>query len=154
MNSPARLPISELPTEMFRRILFGGGAATGVAILYGFVRLMEQDPKDGFALLRQWGPWFLIALVAMYFTWDLGKRVLTSMATLADGMQTLSASVKVIADKDDRQYDEMRRMSQYSAQQSERFMSLLLEQGEQLKSISGKLDRMGRNNERDADQSG
>ena len=139
-DQPASQPWQgQLKERLLKSILFGGSSGLGFAVIFYSYRLLEQKPSEGFGLLHHWGPWFVVALVALYFFWDVTKVAVGYVGKMADGMQSLSVSIAKIAERDDRQYEEMQRIGQYNARQNERELELLIRQGEQLGEIADQL---------------
>jgi hypothetical protein len=142
MTDPARsaAPVS-LGDSLVRKFVLGSTLAASVA-LYAY-EVVKNNPQESFQTLRQFGPSFLVTIVALVLLWDLLKIGVTNVGRLADSMQTLSTAVTEIAEKDDRQLEEMRRIGQFNAQNSERMLGMMLEQAAQLKSISETLTKLG-----------
>jgi len=141
MTDPGRSALTLPAGDILRKYVWGGTLAAAIAY-YVYV-VVNHHPGESFNLLGQFGPSFLISIVAIILLWDLLKIGVANVGRLADSMQTLSAAVTQIADKDDRQFEEMRRIGQFNAQNSERMLSMMMEQGAQLKVISETLTRMG-----------
>ena len=131
----------EMGQAMLKKLVIGGGLAGAIALyLY---QIVQHNPKEAFGMLGQFGPSFIISLVVIVLFWNVLKMAVAQMEKLADGVQDLSIAVTKIAEKDDRRQEEMQRMAAFSAQQSERILVLLNDQGAQLKQISERLDRTG-----------
>jgi len=122
---------------LFRKLLLGGTLTASLA--FYLYELVQKNPDQSFALLRQFGPSFLVTIVALVLLWDLVKVGVTNVGRLADSMQVLSTAVAQIAEKDDRQFEEMRRLCQFAAQQGERNFEILREQAETLKRIESSI---------------
>jgi hypothetical protein len=103
--------------QIVRALAPGAGVALGVALI-GWLKL---DPTDSLGLLRTWGIWWLVAVLALVFVWDLARRVergvARSLDRMGDGLHEMSVAVTRIADKDDRQMEELRRLSVYAARE-------------------------------------
>jgi hypothetical protein len=83
-------------------------------------------------------------VLAMILFWDLLKPCVQYVGKLADSVQDLSVAVEKIADKDDRQAEEMQRLSQFAAQQGERSFEILRAQASQIEKALAQLDRIER----------
>lgn len=123
MEDPARKLPPVSVDEVLHRILVGGGLGVGV-VLYLY-QLFSRNPDQWSGLLRGWGPWFIPAMLGLYFIWDLMKLGVTYVGRLSDGIGALAIAVQVIADKDDRQREEMRLLTQYTARQNDQVIELL-----------------------------
>jgi hypothetical protein len=118
-----------------RQLLVGSGLGLVAIVAYYFYQVLILKPDYSFGLLRAWGPWWVLAVVACYFAWEIIKMALFEMGKMADGVRTLAVAVSDIAAKDNRQFEEMQRLTQYGARQSERLIELLTKQGVQLAEI-------------------
>jgi hypothetical protein len=134
----------DLRGRLGKYFVLGGGAASGIVGIYMILNLFRENPRLFFDLLQQWGPRFALLSMAMYFAWDLLRPLVGYVGSLADGMQSLSKAVATIAEKDDRQMEEMRRMAQFAGQQSERLFELLVQQAEQTKTVLEKVENIDR----------
>jgi gas vesicle protein len=118
------------------------GAVTGIVV--EFFRLLDSQPKDSIELLKSWGPSFLLGILVIAV---IGKLLTQMLDISRDGVaaQTqMAEAIGRIAEKDDRQFDEMRRMSQYSAQMSERVVELISDQSAAIRNLSNQMKEHGR----------
>jgi hypothetical protein len=122
-------------TNPLRQLLVGSGLGLVAIVAYYFYQLLILKPDYSFGLLRAWGPWWVLAVLACYFAWELLKMAVAEIGKMADGVRTLAVAVSEIAARDDRQFEEMQRLTQYGARQSERLVELLTKQGVQLAEI-------------------
>ena len=104
----------------------GGGIAGGAAVVWGAFELLKDEPHEGFALLQHWGPWFLIALVAMWALHDLasqvlrvGDRIALSMENIAVEQQRQAVAQEKESEKDDRNFDRLQTLVSFAGQQSQ-----------------------------------
>jgi hypothetical protein len=109
---------------------FGLSSAGGAAIVFGIFELLQQQPQEGFKLLAQWGPWPVIALVAIVivalplgsFLSKMNDTVSTTFgAVVMSVQQQAEASGKTaealtrLADQGGQQAEEVRRLAIYAA---------------------------------------
>lgn len=99
------------------------GAA--LAIVLGVFTLLRDEPKDGFALLRQWGAGWVIALAAGYWAWTIAMRGLDYVNRLATGVQDSAIAIARLADKDDRERDRMITETSYIGAEMKRITASL-----------------------------
>lgn len=117
--------------------IVGGGLAAGAG--FYVYEWMERNPALGVELLRGFGSSFVLGLVALLVASAFLNKLVDHVGGLATGVKDMAASVAAIAAKDDRQYQEMRLLIQFSAQQSERNFEILREQREVLQRIEGSI---------------
>jgi hypothetical protein len=109
----------------FRLVLSSaGGAAAAIAAM----ALLGKQPAEGFKLLAQWGPWPVIALVALIlvggFMSRMNDTVSTTFAAVVNSAERQAeASGKTadaltrLADQGGRQAEEVRRLAIFNAQE-------------------------------------
>lgn len=119
----------------FRRGLFryaevAMGGAGMVAVLLAGLKLLETQPGDAFQVLRAWGPWPFIALVFLALVGTFVNRlndtiqsaftqVVESAQQSAHAQQQMAAAITQVAQKDDRQLQEIQTLAGYTAQQAQ-----------------------------------
>jgi hypothetical protein len=106
--------------EIAKRLALGGGWSIGAAVAYGVFELLHQDPKDAFPLLRSWGPWAFLSIIAVYVVYDLVKMLLNIFQRGVIAMEHTAVALQRVADKDDRQTQELQTLTSYTSQASER----------------------------------
>ncbi|ODU52205.1 MAG: hypothetical protein ABT07_01370 [Microbacterium sp. SCN 70-10] len=110
---------------MTQGILVGGSMAGGGTAVFALIELMRSEPERAFALLQTWGPGFLLAL---FVAWSIsriitraldvvervGDRFAGSMEnvaieqrSLAEAAHAQAMAMQTMADKDDREKQEM-----------------------------------------------
>jgi hypothetical protein len=121
------------------------GATTAIALLMAAFKMLEAQPDQAFGLLRSWGPSFLIGAMALWLfssllerAVDKGLQILREYfsATAAAqeksadatkesavALQALATGVQRIADKDDRQMQEMQTLTAFTGAQTEKMYS-------------------------------
>ena len=106
-------------------ILVGGSMAGGGTAVFALIELMRSEPERAFRLLQTWGPGFLLAL---FVTWCLSKilnraldvvervgdrfagsveNVAIEQRSLAEAAHAQALAMQTMADKDDREKQEM-----------------------------------------------
>jgi hypothetical protein len=101
-----------------------GGAAAAIAVF----SLLAKQPTEGFRLLGQWGPWPVIALVALVlvggFMSRMNDTIATTFGAVVSSVQAqASASGKTadaltrLADQGGKQAEEVRRLAIYAARE-------------------------------------
>lgn len=109
-----------LRAEIVKRVALGGGWSVGAALVYGAYELLHSDPHDAFPLLRSWGPWAIVTIIALYFGYDVVKIALNVAVRGVTALEQLAAAQQQGADKDDRQIQEIQTLASFSAQESVR----------------------------------
>jgi hypothetical protein len=101
-----------------------GGAAAAIALM----SLLEKQPAEGFKLLGQWGPWPVIALVALILVGGFMSRmndtvsstfaaVINSVERQAQASGKTADALTRLADQGGRQAEEVRRLTIFNAQE-------------------------------------
>jgi DNA anti-recombination protein RmuC len=127
--------------------VFGGGTA-----LYLILQLVREQPDQAFRLLQAWGPGYLLALFIAYalnklltkavdMVSQFSERNSAAAEKVATQMQSIAVAMQTMADKDDRQVQEMQTLTSYTAQQSDRLATRIATLFETLQEISDKLDQ-------------
>lgn len=132
-NPGAAAASGDFSMTAVKKLLVSGSVVAAI-VFYGY-ELLEKNPQRGFDLLLQFGPSFLISVFVLIIVWDLLGRGVGYVGKLADSMDRLSSAVDRIAEKDDRQFEEMRRLSQFAAQTAERSFQILSTQSDVLERI-------------------
>jgi hypothetical protein len=101
--------------EIAKRLALGGGWSIGAAVAYGVFELLHQDPKDAFPLLRSWGPWAFLSIIAVYVVYDLVKMLLNIFQRGVIAMEHTAVALQRVADKDDRQTQELQTLTSYTS---------------------------------------
>ena len=107
---------------LIRSFVLTMGGAGGIGIALATVDLAQHSPEQFFRLLQGWGAAWLIAIVALYFAWDIGKGAVGQLGKLADGVKDSAIAVNRIADRDDRERDRMVTETAYVGQQLEKLL--------------------------------
>ena len=109
-------------------LVLGFGAGGGIAAGWGLLELVSHDPKEGFALLKAWGPWALVVALAMLLVWKVATQAIgivkvgveaflhTSerQATASEGQ---AQALTQLAAQGGRNAEEVRRLAIYAAQE-------------------------------------
>lgn len=101
-----------------------GGAAAVIAVF----SLLDKRPVEGFQLLGQWGPWPVIALVALVLVGGFMSRmndtitttfgaVVTSVQAQASASGKTADALTRLADQGGKQAEEVRRLAIYAARE-------------------------------------
>lgn len=112
----------------FRSIKFVLSSAGGATAAIVGMELLDRQPREGFALLAQWGPWPFIALVALailagFMSQMSGTIQTTFAAVVASSQQGAEAQSRTadaltsLAAQGGRQAEEVRRLAIYAAQE-------------------------------------
>lgn len=108
------------------RIALGSGG--GAAIVFALFDLIRNRPGESFQLLNSWGPWPVIALVAMVLVGMFLSRINETISTAfsaivsssqeqAQSMGKLADAVSRVADQGNKQAQEVQRLALYAAQE-------------------------------------
>jgi len=103
-------------------------SAGGAAVVLLILDLLQRQPVEGFKLLGAWGPWPVIALVALAFLGrfmgQMNDTIQTTFSAVVTNVQQQTvASVKTadaltrLADQGGRQAEQVERLAIYAAQE-------------------------------------
>jgi hypothetical protein len=127
-----------------RRLLFPGTVGLSVGIVIEFFRLCGSDPRGAIELLKAWGPSFLLGMLMISVIGGLLGKMLDISRDGVAAQTRMAEAIGRIAEKDDRQFDEMRRTSQYAAQMSERVVELISGQSAAIHELTDQMKEHGR----------
>ncbi|QNI34520.1 hypothetical protein H7849_11855 [Alloacidobacterium dinghuense] len=138
---------------IFRHISLVLSGAGGTAVVLSGYELLEHQPDKSFALLQAWGPWFLIALLAIITV----GGILTGFGNLLrDGFSMMAESVKQsaeastrtadaltrLADQGGRQYEEVQRLAIYAAREFPNVYERFDRQDEVLRDLTASIQQL------------
>ncbi len=106
--------------DWLRQLLFPGVLGSSMGLTMEFFGLLRLDPKEAFELLRVWGPNFLIGLVIVVIVGGLLSQMIDISRDGVSVQRQMAEAISQIAQRDDRQLQEIQTLSAYTAQQSER----------------------------------
>jgi hypothetical protein len=103
-------------------------SAGGAAIVLAMFELLQRQPQEGFKLLTLWGPWPIIALVALGLMGSFMSRmndtvqtafsaIVTSVQQQANSSGKMADAVTRLADQGGKQAEEVRRLAIYAARE-------------------------------------
>lgn len=117
------------PSTFGNMLALGGSFVGGGSIVIAAIELVRTEPDKAFKLLQNWGPWFILALFVAWVVYALASRALDLAGTvggrIADAMESQAVSIRQLADKDDRQAQEMQVLTSLTAQRSEKTYSMM-----------------------------
>lgn len=138
--------------KRFRLVLSSAG---GAALVLGVFSLFEKQPGESFRLLGAWGPWPVIALVALMLLGSFLSKIseiiqtafgaiVTSSQRQADSGAKMADAVSQLAEQGGKQVQEVQRLAIYAAQEFptiyarlDRQDAVLADHGKTLAEIAG-----------------
>jgi hypothetical protein len=143
-NATVETAKSSLRAELVKRIALGGGWSVGAAIVFGAFELIRSEPHEAFPLLKSWGPWAIVSIVALYVLYDVVRMALNIGMRMVQAVEKLAVAQQKSADKDDRQVQEIQTLTALTAQRSEKTYAMLQQYHEglqeSLKRVEDKID--------------
>jgi hypothetical protein len=145
----------------FRVVLSSAG---GAAMVLGLFELLQRQPIEGFRLLSVWGPWPIVALVALAFIGRFLSRMNDTIQTTfgsvvisvhqgVDAQTKTADALSRLADQGGRQAEQVERLAIYATQEFpfvyERFDrqdEMLVSLDSSVKALCARLDASGRGN--------
>jgi hypothetical protein len=125
--------------RMLSITLGGVGLVGAAAMVFDFA---AKQPTQVIELLSRWGAAWLLALAAMLLGWDLLKRGLAHLGTLAHGVQESAVAIGRIAEKDDRERDRMITETAYVGQRVERLATEMREHRDEQKLQNDRIEAL------------
>ena len=119
-----------------RNLAKGGGVSIGAAVLWMAFSILKADPKDAFPLLEVWGPKAVGTIVVIYVVYDVVKIVLNLVSRMVRSVEKMAVAQQKLADKDDRQVQEMQTLTAYTAQQSEKMYGKMVNLAEKIEALT------------------
>lgn len=136
-------------TQAAQRAAVGGGLTVGIAVVLAALDVVKQNPKDAFPLLMAWGPKAIGTILLIYVVYDVVKIALNLASRGVRSIEKLAVAQQRLADKDDRQVQEMQTLTSYTAQQSEKSYGLISELATGQAALNAKLDLLLQGNKRE-----
>jgi hypothetical protein len=113
---------------LLRHIGVAIGGAGGAAVALGAYEVLKSAPTQSFALLQAWGPTFLIAIFCVFvagkFLENVNSTVRESVTVMAGELRAsgeaagrTADALSRLADQGGKQFEEVRRLSLYAAQE-------------------------------------
>jgi hypothetical protein len=112
-------------------------SAGGAAIMFGLFDLLQREPAEGFKLLGQWGPWPVIALVALVLVGGFMSRM---NETVQNSFGAVVSSVQQSAQASGKTAEALSRLADQGGRQGEEVRRLAIYAGRELGVISERLD--------------
>lgn len=109
-----------MPLNWLKHLVTATVLGTVSMIALEFFHLMQASPKEAFDLLRGWGPNFLIGFLVVSVVGGLLSQLMDISRDGVQAQRQMAEAMGKIAEKDDRQLQEIQIMSSYNAQQAER----------------------------------
>ena len=103
-----------------RGLLFPSVVGAALGLTVEFFGLLKLDPKSALELLRSWGPNFFIGMLGAVMLGGLLSQVIDISRDGVTAQRQMAEAITKIADKDDRQMQEIQTLTAYTAQQSDR----------------------------------
>lgn len=117
---------STLSGDALKKLLFGSGSlGAGAAVAWFVIDLLRAEPKLAIQIVGQWGPGFVLVVILLYFVDRNFGQMIQLQREHVVAQQEMSAAVRQIADKDDRQAEEQRRLTGYLGSQQEKILIYL-----------------------------
>ena len=90
-----------------RSVAISVGSAGILGLAAGVIGLAQRHPDQVLDLLSRWGFVWLLVLAAMILVWDLVKGGIDYLGRLSEGVHETAVAMNRIADRDDRERQQM-----------------------------------------------
>lgn len=108
------------PLAWLRHMVAPGVLGVVFAIALQFFRLMNAQPKEALELLARWGPNFLLGILIVAVVGGLLSQVVEISRDGVAAQNRMAEAMTRIAEKDDRQLQEIQTLAAYTAQEGRR----------------------------------
>jgi hypothetical protein len=127
-----KLPSGEITAGFrsgwIRSIRIGLSSAAGATLILAIFQLLQRQPLEGFRLLDSWGPWPVVAIIALVLAVPFLSRIQETISTtfgaiVASSHQTAEAQAKTadaltrLAEQGSGQAQDVQRLAIYAAQE-------------------------------------
>lgn len=119
----AKSLIQEERQGFLAKLALGTGLTGGGVAVYEFFEFIKANPNLAVGLVKSFGADFVLAITLI----ALLNRIISFMEKGVAATQQLADAVRQIAEKDDRQIQELQTLASFSAQESERTSSRMSE---------------------------
>jgi hypothetical protein len=130
------------PQAVLRKLFVPGVYALAMAIVLGIFRLFNTQPVLALELLKSWGPSFVLWFFALAVVAPLLNQWIGIFRDGVQAQRQMADAMSRIAEKDDRQIQEIQTLSAFTAQESRGTRMQLGEVANQLKHNSDCLERL------------
>ncbi|HKV94898.1 MAG TPA: hypothetical protein VJW20_20300 [Candidatus Angelobacter sp.] len=108
--------------EYIGHLVFGSSAGIGAVIA---LKLVDSNPTLVLETFRSWGPLSLLGVMALFMV-DRGFRAVVAASEKSAGaQQNMADSIRELANKDDREKEEQRRLLSYVGSQQEKILQAI-----------------------------
>jgi hypothetical protein len=118
-----------------------GGAAAAIAVF----SLLEKQPAEGFKLLGQWGPWPVIALVALVlvggFMSRMNETVSTTFNAVVSGVDRMGRASQMQAEASGKTAEALTKLAEQGGRQHEEVRRLVMFTAQEIPGVYGRLDK-------------
>lgn len=122
----------------FRHIRVAFASAGYLAVIVLAIKMLERQPKEGFGLLVQWGPWPIIVFV---FVCIIGSFLSSVNETIRMSLTSLVESGKDGAKAQARQADALSQLAGQGGRQQEEVRRLAIYAAREFPGVYERLDR-------------
>ena len=111
--------------SVLKTLLFGSGAGGGAVIAIALAKVIAAKPDLVIQALASWGPVATLFAMGMFFANGIARDGISALRENAASSAELASAVNRIADKDDRQAEEQKRLLSYIGTQNEKILERL-----------------------------
>jgi len=116
------LPVAITKGELLKHLLTGGVISAGSVMAYALWHLVESQPQLVLQVVNGWGPLAAIAIGGMLLVDRRFGQVLDVQRDSTSAHQKLADAVKELADRDDHEREEQRRLLSFVGSQQEKIL--------------------------------
>jgi hypothetical protein len=126
-------------TGWFRGFLAVGlGAGGGAAIILELAQIFAHDPREGFDVLKSWGPWAMVVGLVVFLVYQLAAK---SIDAARDAMNAWVGTAKTQAEASTRTADALTKLAEQGGRQGEEVRRLAIYAVQEFPSLNVRLDK-------------
>jgi hypothetical protein len=137
-NHDGRMRVA-VKTGWFKGFLaLGLGAGGGMAVALSVTQVFAHDPREGFDVLKSWGPWAMVVGLVVFLVYQLASK---SIDAARDGMNAWVGTARTQAEASTRTADALTRLAQQGGQSAEEVRRLNIYAAQEFPSIYARFDK-------------
>lgn len=119
-------------------LALGIGAGGGLGLMLEVAQIFGRDPREGFDVLKSWGPWALVVGLVVWLVYQLASK---SIDTARDAMNAWVGTAKTQAEASTRTADALTKLAQQGGRSAEEVQRLTIYTAQEFPSLYLRLDK-------------
>jgi hypothetical protein len=119
-------------------LVLGIGAGGGLGLMLEIAQVFGKDPREGFDVLKAWGPWALVVGLVVWLVYQLASK---SIDTARDAMNAWVGTAKTQAEASTRTADALTKLAEQGGRQGEEVRRLAIYAAQEFPSLYERFDK-------------